>query len=239
MICLALLMLPIVWLFAGCDGVWSTDYLAYVGAIVGSLTTLVAVSWQIREEAKARRAEHEQSVRPVISCDVDRNYEFHLFTFDHVSVRDIERKQQEELSLFREHDRQTRRVFIILSEDDEGKISCKEPDELDRIFFMEVHFDQRTEVFGDKANSVWSRYNVVPLVMRNVGVGPALRFQVSVNLAPQGREFKFRPPYTLGVKEDYHLVLCFDCDSLSLRNCSVDVMATYESIAGVQYRFPK
>ena len=237
LICAALLSLPAIWHLKGYDDIWSTDYLAYAGAIVGSFTTLIAVSWQIGEEAKVRRTEHEQSVQPVIACDVDHEYEFHRFTWDFGSDPDVESKQREELATFREHDRQARRTFIVLEEKDDGSTSCSEPDDLDDCFFMSVHFDQFYGSLGNRIATFSSPYNVVPLVMRNVGVGPALRFQEAIILPVREREVRFRPPRTLAVKEECHLVLCFDCGSDALRNCSFDAVATFESVARVKYRF--
>ena len=230
---------PYCWHESGYDQDGSTDYLAYIGALLGAVATIVAVGWQIRSEANARKEEYEQATRPVIWLGIDPGFQRRtgshsdLYEGNHDSLL---QQQQENLAIDHDYDVKTYGTCLILAKEGDTIVRTSHIEISESMSLNAHHSFCHHKYEGGSVASGYGKFYPVPLIVKNVGAGPALNLIIGTMLP--GEDLGYRdnePPAVLGVNDiTYFLILLERSDWKP--NETFYVTATYDTLTGQCYR---
>jgi len=231
--------IPLAWHLLGCDKDGSTDYLAYVGALLGALATIAAVILEIRSSSESRREEHEQATRPVVWVGIDPDYQFRNALED-IEVREDRqtRLERHERNLAADHayDVKTYGRCLIL-ERKGGEIKRTHLKEIDESLSKEAHDWTYWKGEGGGLSIGGGSYLAIPLIIKNVGNGPALNLVVGTMLPNEDFGYHDNLPATvLGVGDTTYFLICVNHRSGWEQDERFFVTATYDTLTGQCFR---
>ena len=231
-----LLVLPLMWHILCLDKDGSTDYLAYIGALLGAVATIVAVVWEIRSDATVRKEEYELATQPIIWCGIDEDFQKRnaptLFDLGSYGLA----QQDEHVKSDLEEDKATNRYVVVLSKDSDG-YTRSYMNEIDESLCLKIHNETYLKKMGDGIAELGSSYLALPFLMKNVGVGPALSLHEGTRFINEAEGQCCTAPRLLGVGDSLRFVLCIDLSEKWDFNDRFDITASYKTVTGRSLRF--
>lgn len=233
-----LIGLPAMWHALKLDGNGSTDYLAYFGALLGAGATIVAVGWEIKADGTARKREYELDHQPIIWCGKDNDFKTRnapamalLGECEEV----IEEQGRNALIDWKDDDDKDRYAIVLNKQNGEYHRSYEE--KIDEALSFQIHNETYIKKEGGGISECGSRYLVIPLIMKNVGVGPALSLCEGTRFPNEVTGMCCKPPRLLGVGDSFRFVLCVDNRYRWDYNDRFDITASYLTITGEYLRY--
>ncbi len=226
----------VLWHATGLDETQSTDYLAFFGALIGALATIMAVVCEIHADAEARKRDYELATQPIIWCGIEECVEPKAAGCLLPNVSEAIKEQQDQARQDYKDDVSAKRYVIILSKE-AGEYKRGYSAVIGEKLSLKIHNSTYLVEEAGGIGEAVSDYTSLFFVMKNVGVGPALSLREGTQFENESEGRCCRVPRILGAGDEFRFVVCLD------RNSNWDdgdwfyVTASYLTVTGRSMRY--